>query len=68
MLPITQSELDMKTGKKGAEKLLKVIRNMQKEEQWTDFAVRRLKQNQAPYKPHPDAEPYQYEVLQMPML
>lgn len=68
VLPITQSELDMKTGKNGVEKLLKAIRNMQKEEPWTNFAVRRLKQNLAPYRPHPDAEPYHYEFLQMPVL
>lgn len=68
VFPITEKELNIKKGKKGTEKLLKTIKDAQHEDLWTDFAVRRLKQNQAPYKPHPNAEPYHYEELHVPMI
>jgi len=68
LFPITPDELAMKKGKHGAEKLLKAIEATNQGDTWPDFAVKRQKQMQAPYAPHPYAEPYKYKFLQVPYI
>lgn len=60
LFPITSDELAVKKGKHGAMNLLKAIEATNQEDAWTHFAVKRLKQMQAPYAPHPDTEPYKF--------